>query len=124
LAPGGFHRRFTARALAFSASLVRVGNDVELTVSSFMTHPMRVLVEDLSYGQPHQGIDLQPGQSTRAALDLSDSRNWYDLQLSCQGQVLRMAGHIETGADGVSDPAAHGAARLHFESAAMILDRA
>jgi phospholipase C len=123
VAPGGFHRRFTARALAFSASVERGGTDVDLVISSLMTQPGRVLVEDLSYGQPSRSIELQPGQSARTRLDLAASRNWYDMRLSCGGQALRMAGYVETGAEGVSDPAAHGAAALHFESTATILDR-
>lgn len=41
-------------------------------------------------------------------MDLKAGRRWYDVSVTAEGDpgfLRRFAGHVETGADGVSDPA-------------------
>ena len=47
--------------------------------------------------------------------DLAVSQGWYDLQFAAEGQTLRLAGHIETGAGSYSDPAAGGPGPLRLD---------
>ncbi len=122
LGPDGFHRRFTATAVRFSASLVRDGSGVHLDLANLTAKPLSVQVADLSYGQAGRVADLGP-DPVRLPLDLSQSHNWYDLDVLCDGQVMRLAGYAETGAEGLSDPAAGGPAVLNRETKAMILSR-
>jgi len=124
LAPGSFHRRVSARASAFSAGLMRSGAGAELVLTSLRAVPARIIIEDLSYGAPSRRVTLAPGETTRLALDLAASHHWYDVQVRGEGQVMRLAGHVETGAESLSDPAAHGPATLNIEPSATVLDRA
>ena len=51
---------------------------------------------------------LQPGQRIERTWHLGESYGWYDLVVRSDaesGFVQRLAGHVETGAPGVSDPA-------------------
>ncbi len=123
LGPGGFHRRFTATAVRFAASVVRDGERVSLTLTNLTAKPFTVQVHDLSYGQPGHSAELA-GASVRLPLDLSQSHNWYDLEVLCDGQVMRLAGYVETGDEGLSDPVAGGPAVLNRETKDMILSRA
>jgi phospholipase C len=122
LGPDGFHRRFTATAIRFCARVVSAGNDMRLELLNLTNVPLPVQVRDLSYGRP--GHDLSLGTTALGVpLDLAPSHNWYDLEILSDGQVLRLAGHVETGVEGISDPAAFGSAVLNVETKAMILDR-
>ncbi len=51
---------------------------------------------------------LLPGQSTTTVWDLESSFGWYDLSItetSDPSFARRLAGHVETGKESVSDPA-------------------
>ncbi|MDV6330927.1 phosphocholine-specific phospholipase C [Asticcacaulis sp. 201] len=122
LGPGGFHRRFTATALRFTASVVQDAGGVYLRLTNLVSAPLTVQILDLSYGQPSRSAALESAAVT-LPLDLSQSHNWYDLEVLCDGQVVRLAGYVETGGEGVSDPAAFGPALLNRETKGMILSR-
>ncbi|ESQ85015.1 hypothetical protein AEAC466_04735 [Asticcacaulis sp. AC466] len=123
LGPGGFHRRFTATALRFTASVLRDAGGIYLHLTNLASAPLTVQVLDLSYGQPGRSVALDSTAVT-LPLDLSQSHNWYDLEVLCDGQVVRLAGYVETGGEGLSDPAAFGPALLNRETKTMILSRA
>ena len=121
LGPDGFHRRLTLTAPRFGARVVQDGAAVQLELSP-LGAPVDVQVLDLSYGQPRRTANL--GRDVmRLPLDLAPSHNWYDLEVIGDGQVLRLAGYVETGRDGLTDPVAFGPATLNVETKDMILSR-
>ena len=105
--PNGFHRRYEGSP-RFTCAFGPHG----LAVTNATDGPLSVRVADEAYGQAPQVLELAARQTTKVALDLAASHNWYDLSLSVDGFSLRLAGHIEDGQASQSDPAAFGAARL------------
>ncbi len=122
LGPDGFHRRLTlADKVRFGARLVQDGG-THLELTNLHAAPVDVQVFDLSYGQAARTVSLGR-DPVSVPLDLASSHNWYDLEVITDGQVLRLAGYVETGGDGLTDPAAFGAALLNVETKDMILSR-
>ncbi|MGN6421907.1 MAG: phosphocholine-specific phospholipase C [Asticcacaulis sp.] len=107
LGPNGFHRHLVGPAM-ISADLSEDG----LRLDNLSAASATVSVEDGAYGAPLQTLDLGPNESRVLPFDLCASHNWYDLIVRCGASLVRLAGHVETGAPSLSDPAAHGAARL------------
>ncbi|MEU1133082.1 phosphocholine-specific phospholipase C [Streptomyces sp. NPDC005900] len=71
------------------------GTDVNLTLTN-------------SYGGTPQTFKVKAGATVSHTVDLRASRRWYDLTVKSDadtGFLRRLAGHVETGAAGVSDPA-------------------
>ena len=123
LGPDGFHRRLTlAAAVRFGARVVRDNAGIHLVLSHSGAAPVDVQVFDLSYGQVARPATIGPAGAT-LPLDLALSHNWYDLEVITDGQVLRLAGYVETGQDGLTDPVAFGPALLNVETKEMILSR-
>lgn len=123
LAPDGFHRRLTlAAATRFGARIVQDGGAVHLELTNQGAKPVDVRVHDLSYGQAARAVTIGP-DGAKLPLDLALSHNWYDLEVISDGQVLRLAGYVETGQDGLTDPVAFGPAILNVETKDMILSR-
>ena len=123
LGPDGFHRRLTlAAAPRFGARVVQDGGAVHLELSHLGGKPLDVQVFDLSYGQSGRAATLTR-DAVKLPLDLAASHNWYDLEVIADGQVLRLAGYVETGRDGLTDPAAFGPAVLNIETRDTILSR-
>jgi phospholipase C len=104
--PNGFHRAFrnpgsdriTAQArfdaLRAMIALSNAGEgDKKLSVHSAHTGETRHLA-------------LSAGESGRVALGLAADHRWYDLEIrNAAGEVLaRLAGHVETGEPGISEP--------------------
>ncbi|GGU16815.1 phosphocholine-specific phospholipase C [Lentzea flava] len=53
-------------------------------------------------------LTVQPGSTVTRTIDLAASKRWYDVSVVStedSGYLRRFAGHVETGAPGVSDPA-------------------
>jgi phospholipase C len=66
----------------------------------------RIRIED-AYGKTTTPLALDPGQQTTWHWDLDDSFGWYDLTLDVEGDSTfeqRIAGHVETGRDSMTDP--------------------
>jgi phospholipase C len=67
-----------------------------------------LLIMDRSYGAVYPARHLAAGEKLAIALPLTKSHGWYDLSVRIQGKEgfeKRYAGRIETGKDGISDPA-------------------
>ena len=64
-----------------------------------------VEIEDAAYGTEKRRVRL--GKWEKRALDFSlqQSDQWYDLRITDQAHVWRLAGHVETGHLSKTDPA-------------------
>ncbi|WP_179405314.1 phosphocholine-specific phospholipase C [Burkholderia guangdongensis] len=114
--PNGFFRRFAGAAVGDAGAkpdlVVRydaVKGDVHVTLSHAGTATLTVTVTDVAYGQPARRVTVPAGRHVDVRWDLSSSSRWYDLQFAVAGNPVwgrRIAGHVETGKPGITDPAA------------------
>jgi phospholipase C len=111
MGPNGFLREFqggiaSARIeprLRYSASARRL----RVAVRNVGAERHRIALRANAYVQsgPRQAV-LAPRESTVLVWDLSGSANWYDFSIEASGGFARrFAGRMETGSDGLSDPA-------------------
>ncbi|MCX3064316.1 phosphocholine-specific phospholipase C [Streptomyces beihaiensis] len=81
--------------------------DVTLTLTNPTGSDVRITVVN-SYGGDPQTYTVDAGASVQRTVDLSATKRWYDLQVTVEGDdgwLRRLAGHVENGKPGVSDPA-------------------
>lgn len=126
LGPNGWHRHFTGHALrALGAGqpnaeveVITQRSDGLLAVTlrnSGSAAAGFVLQANKYVGTAAQSFMLNPGQVLVQRLDTSATKGWYDWTVRVTGHSdfsRRFAGHVETGADSISDPAMEGAAQL------------
>jgi phospholipase C len=121
LGPAGYHRHFTgARANGQpspEAEVVYEANSGDLTLKVFNTGTaaIEVTVHANAYFDAAKSwtADIEAGGDTTLHWSLDHSGHWYDFTLRASGlpgYTRRFAGRIETGEDGISDPAMGGAA--------------
>ncbi|MDE3198834.1 MAG: DUF756 domain-containing protein, partial [Acidobacteriota bacterium] len=109
--PNGFLREFQGSADDPRISTrveQRPDGSIEIAVVNSDERPLTVRVSDESYGASPRTIALAPGARDSIQLDLGRSHNWYDFTIAIDGSAAfhrRCAGRVETGKDGVSDPA-------------------
>jgi phospholipase C len=111
LGPNGFVREFAGNtdtpeidvALAYRAS----ERAVELQLANGNEKPVSLSLESRVYGPvTTRKIELSAHETKSLQWDLSTSGNWYDLTLLAgRGFLRRFAGRLETGKNGISDPA-------------------
>lgn len=110
---GGFIREYAGHLPAADAPAPEIvlGQDATsrqlvMTAHNAGTQACQLVVRANAY---HAGgpwtLALAPGQRAQQKWSLEESRDWYDLSAGCVGFSRRYAGRIETGADGLSDPA-------------------
>jgi phospholipase C len=114
--PNGFFRRFSGSASADAAALLELvtcydvaNGNVYLTLSNNASTELALTVADSVYGQPPRTLTVPAGKTVEDHWDLSCSSNWYDLQVTVATDAAwlrRIAGHVETGKPGLTDPAA------------------
>ncbi|MDZ3833115.1 MAG: phospholipase C, phosphocholine-specific [Sphingopyxis sp.] len=111
LGPNGFHRSFTGMlAEAVEAPTMAARYDVKRRGLSFSfvntaNHPKTARIIHDAYRQaadrdvsiPARGRTVETWQSAK-------EHDWYDITISLPGMDVRLAGRIERGVDGVSDP--------------------
>ncbi|GAA1170319.1 phospholipase C [Kitasatospora gansuensis] len=108
--PNGFLRRFrnpgkTAGPEVTARHNAATGN-LDLTLTNAATADARLTVAN-AYGGTPQTVTVRKGATVTVPVDLSGCRNWYDVTVTAAGTadfVRRLAGHVETGAPGLSDP--------------------
>jgi len=119
LGPNGFHRSFAGSVAALRAAAtpnpeVRVCYDIDkgnvyLTLMNLGTANAALQVKAAAYRNDGPwSASVAPGQTQELHWDLSGSASWYDFVVTCDalpGFVRRFAGRVETGRDGLSDPA-------------------
>jgi phospholipase C len=69
--------------------------------------PVRLLIQDESYGNEPTDVIVAPGERRSIAVDISRSSGWYDFSVTSADSsfICRFAGRLETGQWGTSDPA-------------------
>ncbi|MER6846910.1 phospholipase C, phosphocholine-specific [Streptomyces flaveolus] len=107
--PNGFLRVFRGgnRAAGPEVTARHTGDDVRLTFTNAGSGTVRLRIAD-GYGGPGRTVAVRPGATVRHTVDLAESRRWYDLTVTADGDpafLRRFAGHVENGRPGVSDPA-------------------
>jgi phospholipase C len=117
--PNGFYREFIGDAgdpqvhVAFhyeqanDAGHALTGNGV-LHLTNEGKKPFTLELTDHSYGAAWPAKQLAAGASAEVVIPLEKSHSWYDLGIRIQGSPgfeRRYAGRLETGRDGISDPA-------------------
>jgi phospholipase C len=111
--PNGFIRRYRRQGGAVS---VRVGarhageaGAIMLTLANPGAAPVTVHVVDNAYGQAPRTFEVPADGAAQQSWTLRDTGHWYDLSVTVEGrsgEETRLAGHVETGADSITDPAA------------------
>ncbi|PZP30927.1 MAG: phospholipase C, phosphocholine-specific [Roseateles depolymerans] len=110
--PNGFFRRYAGSLEAGAARLVvrsrydRATGGLSLTVTNAGSSATTVTVTD-RYTSSSSHQTLQPGASFRSDWSLQTSSRWYDLAIAADTDtrfIAHFAGHVETGAAGISDP--------------------
>ena len=111
--PNGFFRRFgepaAGRTLTVRAESDSKTGELWLHVANQTGAAIDCLVEDNAYGRDPRQHRLAAGQSLVDRWVLDYSHHWYDLGVTLAqepGWSRRIAGHVETGRVGISDPAA------------------
>ncbi|MFD7440974.1 phosphocholine-specific phospholipase C [Streptomyces sp. NPDC059909] len=108
--PNGFLRRFrnpgrTAGPEVSARHNAATGN-LDLTFTNAATADAQLTVAN-AYGGTPRTVTVRKGATVTHSVDLSGCRNWYDVTVTSTTTadfVRRFAGHVETGAPGLSDP--------------------
>ena len=120
--PNGFVRFFKGSVGSSAAELDVVskydrGEDsgaIELRITNLASSPADVSVLDAYTGKTRTK-HLQPGHAFANDLELEEFGGWYDLIVTVANDATfnyRLAGHVETGRDSISDPALGGVVTL------------
>jgi phospholipase C len=121
LGPAGYHRHFTGtRATSGANPEIEVaydgnGGKLSLTVQNTGTAVVEVTITANAYfdGKKPWTAKIEPHGETTLHWSLDHSGHWYDFTLTANGLLgytRRFAGRVETGQDGISDPAMGGVA--------------
>ncbi|QNS03156.1 phosphocholine-specific phospholipase C [Streptomyces xanthii] len=109
--PNGFLRAFKGDNKVAGPEVTARHNggtgNLELTLTNPTAAAVRLTVTN-AYGGAVQTHTVPAGGSLQRTVDLSGTRRWYDLTIVAEGvtgYLRRLAGHVENGTAGVSDPA-------------------
>jgi phospholipase C len=118
LGPNGFFRGFKARSAAgrHTANLLvrerydEQDNEITLEIANRSGYAVIASVLDNYTGHRTQ-VKLSPGDTDTKRWSLKRSSGWYDFVITAADDAqfeLRIAGHLETGEDSITDPAMGG----------------
>ena len=119
LGPNGFHRHFRGTGkTALQARIERDGAQLVLQLDSRSDQALVCQVQPRTYANSARAstLSVRAGQPARLRWPAAPTAGWYDLQLDYPGGSLRLAGRVEDGQPGTSDPALGGPARLTQEA--------
>ena len=112
--PNGFLRAFRGSLAGFDKAIItaEVQEDaadcgVLLTVTNHGQFSVRLAIAD-GYTDAKAIRPLAPGETHQLRVPLIELSGWYDFTLSAEqdpGFVCKLAGHVETGRHGITDPA-------------------
>ncbi|WP_114393950.1 phosphocholine-specific phospholipase C [Oleisolibacter albus] len=116
LGPNGFHRRLAGRPNRFGAGLEQgQAHMATLHLANATDGRISLSVDDMAYGQAARSVTLEPRGTASLTFDFAASHGWYDLHVRGDGQSWRLAGHVEDGAESLSDPATLTVAPLRLQ---------
>ncbi|WP_030234817.1 phosphocholine-specific phospholipase C [Streptomyces sp. NRRL S-350] len=108
--PNGFLRRFRNPGTTAGPEVTARHNPstggLDLTLTNAGPADV-VLTVTNAYGGAPQTVTVRRGATVPYGIDLRACRNWYDVTVTSAATadfVRRLAGHVETGAPGLSDP--------------------
>lgn len=79
---------------------------ISIEINNGSTQPISVAIQSNAYNyKAYPALEISPGKGIRKMWRLGESGNWYDFSLTYQNNLYRFAGRVETGKDGISDPA-------------------
>ena len=111
LGPNGFHRAFrgtiseAAQAPLMTARPAARGNGLAIALRNPGAAPQAVeMGEDAYAPSARRKIALKPQGKTVEIWEGAREHGWYDVCVTLTGMQIRLAGRIERGVDGVSDP--------------------
>ncbi|MBK3588873.1 DUF756 domain-containing protein, partial [Streptomyces sp. MBT57] len=109
--PNGFLRTFRSPGATVGPEATARHNatngNLDLTLTNSGTTDGVLTIAD-AYGGAEQKVTVRAGATVSRTVDLRAGRRWYDVSVTVDGEpgfLRRFAGHVETGAAGVSDPA-------------------
>ncbi|MFB0630620.1 phosphocholine-specific phospholipase C [Streptomyces sp. AB3(2024)] len=109
--PNGFLRTWKGPAKKagpeVTARHVDAAGNLALTLTNGGTAAVNLTVTN-AYGGAPQTFKVNPGATVSTTVDLRTTGRWYDVTVVSDADATflrRFAGHVETGAPGVSDPA-------------------
>jgi phospholipase C len=107
--PNGFLRVFKGpgKQAGPEVSARPTGDDIELTFTNKGSGTVKLKVTS-AYGGAAKTVTVRSGATVRYTVDLGASKRWYDLTVTSDAApsfLRRLAGHVENGRPGVSDPA-------------------
>ncbi|MBJ7517735.1 MAG: DUF756 domain-containing protein, partial [Stenotrophomonas sp.] len=110
LGPNGFHRRFRGSAQApmpVEMEIVRVADGMVLQLRNPGPASVPVAVRGNAYPglMPERKVSLAAGEEVRISWPAAPTGAWYDLDVQQPGARQRLAGRVENGLAGSSDPA-------------------
>ena len=115
LGPNGFHRHFRGHCVrgAATAPALRAAYGKNGRIAIALVNPGSAAIgctvsADAYSGTAPWRVTVAPGETAVQVWSLAASACWYDFSLQVDGldgYVRRLAGRVETGRDGVSDPA-------------------
>ncbi|WP_326763495.1 phospholipase C, phosphocholine-specific [Streptomyces sp. NBC_01591] len=106
--PNGFLRTFKGNNKAAEPEVTArhdAGN-LKLTLTNPSTADAHLTVTN-AYGGERQTYTVRAGATVEQSIDLRATKRWYDLTVVVEGNagyLRRLAGHVENGQTGVSDP--------------------
>ncbi|MYR11268.1 DUF756 domain-containing protein, partial [Streptomyces sp. SID724] len=111
--PNGFLRTFRSPGSAVGPEVTARHNDgsgnLDLTLTNRGATEVRLTLSNAgAYGGGERSVTVRPGATVSRTVDLRAGKRWYDVSVTAEGDpafLRRFAGHVETGAAGVSDPA-------------------
>lgn len=110
LGPNGFHRHYRGQpgtAAPLQARVDRDGDRLQLWLHNPGSVALAVSVRPGAYvdAAPDRQLQLAPGARTALHWDAAASGGWYDLHVEQPGVSQRLAGRVEDGRPGSTDPA-------------------
>ncbi len=121
LGANGFHRHYrgtlaTPALIAEVEAATPTADTLRLRLHSTATQPQRIRVRPGAYADamPALELELDPGQTVERHWPAAPGAGWYDLWLlHDDDSAQRLAGRVESGRAGHTDPALGGPARLY-----------
>ncbi|MGV8961704.1 MAG: phosphocholine-specific phospholipase C [Stenotrophomonas sp.] len=110
LGPNGFHRHYRGQPgtdALLQPRIDRTDDRLRLWLHNPGAMPIAVTVRAGAYVEvtPHRQLQMEPGATADIDWDAAASGGWYDLYVEQPGASQRLAGRVENGQPGSTDPA-------------------